>query len=216
MFIGHIGIGFAAKAIAPRTSLGSLFLASQFLDILWPILLLLGIESVLIVPDAPTVIPLEFTNYPFSHSLAFVVLWSVLFAVLYFVLKQDKRGSLVMGLVVASHWLLDALVHVHDLQLYPGSDVRVGMGLWSSLAATLLMELGIFLIGLAIYLRTTLAGDHYGSCGLRLFVLFIFLVYAANLFGPTPPHVSAIAWTNLSIWLLVAWGYWIDRHRRLS
>ena len=82
LFIGHIGIAFADKAAAPRTSLGSLFLASQFLDLLWPILLLMGIERVMIVPDAPTVIPLEFTNYPFSHSLAFVILWSVLFAAL--------------------------------------------------------------------------------------------------------------------------------------
>jgi len=127
MFIGHVGIGFAAKAAAPRTSLNSLFLASQFLDLLWPVLLLLGVGRVIIVPDATTVIPLAITNYPFSHGLALVILWSVLFAVLYFVMRKDQRGSPVLGLVAANHWLLDALVHVHDLQLYPGSDVRDGL-----------------------------------------------------------------------------------------
>jgi hypothetical protein len=50
VFIGHFAVGFAAKAVAPRASLGTLFLAAQFIDLLWPTLLLLGVERVQIAP----------------------------------------------------------------------------------------------------------------------------------------------------------------------
>ena len=62
MFVGHFGLGFAAKQAAPRTSLGTLFLAAQFIDLLWPILLLLGLETVRIVPGLTAATPIEFTN----------------------------------------------------------------------------------------------------------------------------------------------------------
>jgi len=80
MFIGHFGIGFGAKAAAPKVLLGSLFLASQFVDLLWPALLLLGVERVNIVPGATNVTPLEFSHYPISHSLLAVMLWALLVA----------------------------------------------------------------------------------------------------------------------------------------
>ncbi len=215
MFIGHFGLGFAAKAAAPRTSLGNLFLASQFLDLLWPVFMIFGIERVIILPEAATVIPLQFTNFPFSHSLAFVVLWSVLFAAVFFILRQDYRGSLVMGLLVASHWLLDAFVHVPDLPLFPGSETRVGFGLWTSLTATLVVEFGIFFGGLWLYVRTTSAADRRGVVGLRLLVFLLVVLYCASVFGPPPPSIQAIEWTNIASWLLVVWGYWLDRHRTL-
>ena len=75
MFIGHFGVGLAAKPAAKQTSLGTLFLASQFIDLLWPTLLLLGLESVKIVPGATKLTPLEFVHYPISHSLVAVVVW---------------------------------------------------------------------------------------------------------------------------------------------
>jgi hypothetical protein len=45
-------------------------------------------------------------------------------------------------------------------------------------------------------------------------VAFLAVVYVASLLGPPPPSGAAVAGTALSMWLLVAWGYWIDRHRR--
>ncbi|NJD56829.1 MAG: hypothetical protein FIA94_10550 [Nitrospirae bacterium] len=216
MFIGHFGLGFAAKAVAPRTSLGSLFLASEFLDLLWPVLMILGIEGVMILPSVNAVIPLVFTNFPFSHSLAFVVIWSFLFAVFIFVLRQDWRSSVVMGLLVASHWLLDALVHAPDLPLFPGSHIRVGLGLWSSYAGTLAVEFGIFFFGLWFYVRASRPDGRKGSYGLGLLVLFLVLIYMASIFGPPPPDVQAIEWTNVALWLFVIWGYWLDRHRPVS
>jgi membrane-bound metal-dependent hydrolase YbcI (DUF457 family) len=131
MFIGHFGVGMAAKPAARRTSLGTLFLACQFLDLLWPTLVLLGIEKVEVAPGATRLTPLEFVYYPFSHSLLAALVWSALFGLVYFVIRRDPKGSLVCAALVTSHWLLDVLVHKPDLPLSPGSTVKIGLGLWN-------------------------------------------------------------------------------------
>jgi len=213
VFLGHFGVGFGAKAAGPKASLGTLLLASQLIDLLWPTLLLVGVERVAIAPGITRVVPLDFTHYPISHSLAAVLLWAVLFGVAYQALRRYPRGALVCGLAVVSHWLLDLLTHRPDLPLVPGSDARVGLGLWSSLPATLAVELAVFAIGVFLYLRTTRALDRTGSVALWALVGFLLVVYAGNILGPPPPSVSAIAWLGQAQWLLVAWGYWIDRHR---
>jgi len=214
MFLGHFGVGFGAKAAAPRTSLGSLLLASQLIDLLWPTLLLLGLERVAIAPGITRVTPLDFTHYPISHSLAAVLLWAVLFAGIYHGLRRYSKGALVCGLAVVSHWVLDLLSHRPDLPLAPGSSLRVGLGLWGSLAGTLLVELAVFAVGVYLYVRTTRASDRTGTVALWALVGLLLVIYAGNILGPPPPSVSAIAWIGQAQWVLVAWGYWIDRHRR--
>lgn len=72
MFLGHFGAGYGAKATAPAVSLGTLFLAVQFLDLLWATLLLLDIEQVRIEPGITAVTALDFVSYPVSHSLFMV------------------------------------------------------------------------------------------------------------------------------------------------
>jgi len=215
MFIGHFGVGFGAKAAAPKASLGSLFLASQFIDLLWPTLLLLGVEHVRIAPGITTVTPLDFVDYPVSHSLLAVFGWAVLFALAYQFLRRYRHGAIVLGLAVLSHWLLDLLVHRPDLPLVPGRDPLVGLGLWSSHGATLAVELPIFAVGLWLYLRTTAAIDATGRWALWGLVAVLLGVYAGNLLGPPPPSVEAIAWVGQAQWLLVAWAYWVDAHRRV-
>ena len=214
MFIGHFGVGFGAKAGAPTVSLGTLFLAAQFIDLLWPTLLLLGIERVRIDPGVTRVTPLDFEYYPVSHSLLAVLGWAVLLAVVYYLLRHHRRGAIVVGATVVSHWLLDALVHQPDLPLYPGGVRLVGLGLWSSLIATLAVELLLFGIGLGWYLRTTRPSDALGRWGLWGLVTLLVIIYLANLLGPPPPNVTALAWAGQAQWLFVAWGYWVDRHRQ--
>jgi hypothetical protein len=213
MFIGHFGVALGAKAVAPKVSLGTLFLAAQFIDLLWPTFLLLGIEHVRIEPGATAVVPLDFVSYPISHSLLAVGAWALLVAGTYQALCRDRRGALVLGLVVVSHWLLDAIVHRPDLPLVPGGSYLVGLGLWSSLVASQVVEIGLFAVGAWLYVRTTTTADALGDWTFWGLIGFLALVHAANLFGPPPPNVTALAWVGQAQWLLVAWGYWVDRHR---
>lgn len=214
MFIGHFGVGFGAKAIAPGVSLGSLFLAAQFLDLLWPTLLLLGLERVQIMPGATAVTPLLFEHYPISHSLLAVIGWALAIGIAYWSVRRNRTGALVIGLLVLSHWLLDAIVHQPDLPIVPGTSMKAGLHLWSSLPATLAVELPIFVAGFWLYLRHTKALDRRGNWGCWMLAAFLLLVYAGNLMGPPPPDAHAIAWVGQAQWLLVLWGYWLDKHRQ--
>ena len=213
MFIGHFGAGFGAKAIAPEVSLGTLFLAAQFPDLLWPTLLLFGVESVRISPSETFVTPLIFEHYPISHSLLAVTGWALAAALVYLALRRDRRGAVLLGMLVISHWLLDAIVHRPDLPLFPGSSTLVGLGLWSSLAASVAVEASLFAIGIWFYVRATRPVDTAGTWGLWALVIFLAAVFAGNFSGTPPPSIQAIAWVGELQWLLVLWGYWIDNHR---
>ncbi len=214
MFIGHFAIGFAAKTAAPRVSLGTLFLAAQFIDLLWPTFLLMGLERVRIEPGATTVTPLVFEHYPWSHSLLAVLGWAALLAGLHFLLRRDRRSALILAGLVLSHWLLDLLVHRPDLPLWPWGGSVLGLRLWSSLLLTLALEVPLFMLGVWLYSRSTRALDGAGRWGLVGLVLFLFVVYAGNVLGSPPPSVEAIAWIGQLQWLLVLWAYWVDWHRR--
>lgn len=213
MVLGHYGVALAAKRLAPRTSLGTTVFAAEFLDELWPILLLLGVERVRISPEA--VGGLVFVSYPYSHSLAAALVWSLLIGAIYFAIRKYGRGAWIVAALVLSHWVLDAPVHAADLPLWPGSSVLVGFGLWRSLPATIVIEFAIYLGGLAIYLRTTRARDRAGSWGLWAMIVVLACLYLGSLVSPPPPSERALAITTLGLWLFIPWGWWVDRHREI-
>ncbi len=215
MFIGHFGVGFGAKALRPKISLGTLFLAAQFIDLLWPTLLLIGLEYVEITPGITLVTPLDFVSYPISHSLLLVCLWGLLFAIGYWLVRKDVKGATILGVCVISHWMLDLIVHRPDLPLYPGDSPLLGLGLWNSLSGSLILEGLIFGVGVFFYLRTTRAKNRTGSYAFWTLVVFLVLLYVGNVFGPPPPSTVAIAWAGHLQWLFVVWGYWIDRNRSI-
>jgi hypothetical protein len=214
MFIGHFGVGLAAKKVDSKPSLGTLFFASQFLDLLWPVFLLIGLEKVIIDPGNTAFTPLDFVYYPFSHGFLSVVLLSVLFGAVYFLLKKSLKTSVLLGFLVMSHWILDLITHRPDLPLIPGADTKVGFGLWNSVILTLIVEMLIFFAGVYLYLKATRAENKKGSIGFWGLIIFLFLIYLANVFGPPPPSVNAIAVAGLFQWLLIIWAYWIDRNRK--
>jgi hypothetical protein len=213
MFIGHFGVALAAKKAAPRTSPGTLILAAQFLDFLWPVFLLLGIEQVRIVPGAFAVSPLEFTDYPISHSLLMALVWAVLFGGTYHMLRGYARGAWVVAAAVLSHWVLDFIVHRPDLQLLPGVRLRVGLGLWNSSSASVAVETVFFGVGLSIYLSCTRGRDWVGHFGFWALIAFLFFGWIGTLFAGAPPNLPSIAWGGLAMLLTVLWGWWADRHR---
>jgi hypothetical protein len=212
MFIGHFGVALAAKKVAPRTSLGTLILGAQFLDLLWPIFLLFGIEHVQIVPGITKVSPFDFTDYPVSHSLLMVLVWSVLVGGIYYALRRYARGARIVGLCVLSHWVLDFIVHRPDLPLWPGGP-RLGLGLWNSWAGSVAAEILIFGAGLWVYVRSTRARDNVGRHGLWSLIIFLLLGWVGSLFAGAPPNVTALAWGGMMMWLTVPWGWWADKHR---
>lgn len=216
MFLGHFGLGFGLKRAAPAVSLGTFFLAAQFVDLLWPTLLLVGVEQVQIAPGITTVTPLDFVGYPISHSLLMMAVWGLLFGGVYWLVKRSRVGATVCALAVVSHWFLDWLMHRPDLPLYPGADRLYGLGLWNSLPASVLAEFAVFAFGLAVYLRATRAVDRKGTIGLWSLAGFLVAIHLGNLLGPPPPSVQAIAVAGHAQWLLVAAGYWVDRHRRAA
>lgn len=148
-----------------------------------------------------------------SHSLLAVLGWAAGFALVYQLLRRYPRGAVVAGLCVVSHWVLDAISHRPDLPLYPGGDARVGLGLWYSMPATLIVELTLFGAALWLYVRATTRVEGRSQWPQRSLVGFLLLVYIGNLAGAPPPSVPVLAWVAQAQWLLVAWGYWVERCR---
>jgi membrane-bound metal-dependent hydrolase YbcI (DUF457 family) len=214
MFIGHFALGFAAKRVAPRVSLAILFAAAQFADLLWPILVALGVEQVRIDPGNTAFTPLDFVSYPYSHSLLLLVMWGAVLAFMYRAATGTAGPALVIiaGLVV-SHWVLDALTHRPDMPLYPGS-AKVGLGLWNSVMGTVVVEVLIYCAGLWMYVRATRALDTTGRGAFAGLAIFLLIAYAAASLGGPPPSVAAI-WLIGMIGgaVLVVWSWWVDRHR---
>lgn len=214
MFIGHFAVAFGAKKYAPRVSLGMLFLACQLADLVWPSLVLLGIETFKIEPGNTALTPLRFIHYPYSHSLLALLLWSVLLAGLYTLLhRSGKKVAMVIAVVVFSHWILDFLTHRPDMPITLNDATLVGLGLWNYPFLAVSLELLLFALGIWIYVRQTRALDKAGRYGLWGLGIFLLTVYLANIFGPPPPSVTAVAWSAQALWLIVAWGFWVDRHR---
>lgn len=217
MFIGHFAVALAAKRAAPSVSLGTLFVACELLDVIWPVLVLAGIEVVRISPGNTAFTPLDFVSYPWTHSLAMGIVWALLFSFLYFSVRKNMRGALIVGAVVLSHWFLDALVHRPDLPLAPGGEARIGLGLWNSVPATLALEGAMFVAALALYLRSTRARDRIGGAGFWALIAFLLVAYCGAAFGPPPPNVETVAWAGIAGGIVTAFlGYWVDRHREVS
>ena len=191
MFLGHVAVGMAAKRAAPRVSLTVLILAAQLADVIWPVLVGLGVEQVAIEPGNTRVTPLNFISYPYSHSLLTLTLWAIAFAYV-FGFSRGRRAIPVLAVLVVSHWLLDVVTHRPDMPVLPQSALKLGFGLWNSIPATLVVEFAMYGAGLWIYAASTLARDRIGHWGFAALAGFLVVVYLANVFGPPPPSVSAI------------------------
>jgi membrane-bound metal-dependent hydrolase YbcI (DUF457 family) len=203
LFLGHFGLGFVAKRWAPKASLGTILLAAQLLDLLWPVALLTGVELVVIDPSSPS--KLAFVHYPYTHSLLFVLLWAALFAAAHYAYRKDRKTALVLGALVVSHWFLDLLVHAPDLPLLP-SGPFVGFGLWNFFWVSFIVEMALFAIGVLLYTSSA----KYRKGWLGALVLLLLLSHAANIFGPAPPSVQVVAWAGNLQWLFILFAYRVD------
>jgi hypothetical protein len=213
MFVGHFALGLAAKRAAPRVSLGVLFLAAQLADVLWPVFVAAGLETVRIAPGITVVTPLDFVSYPYSHSFAALVVWAAALGGVCAAIVRGPRTFLVVGGLVLSHWLLDVVSHRPDMPLYPGG-ATYGLSLWNSLTATLVVELALFGAGVWLYVSATRPRDRIGRWSLVALIAFLLVAYVGNLAGGPPPSVAAIYWLGIAgAAIILLWSWWADRHR---
>jgi hypothetical protein len=213
MFLGHFGVALAAKRIAPRTSLATLVAASSFIDLVWPVLLLAGVERVRIDPGGGPFTRLDFESYPWSHSAVMAAAWAVGFGAVYALRTGYRRGAVVVGALVASHWLIDLVSHLPDLPVWPGGP-KLGLGLWRSTPATLGVELALFAGGIALYVAGSSATRRAGSWGLAGWIVMLLFFYVSSLVSPPPPSVTAIGVASLlGSAFTLAWAAWADRGR---
>jgi membrane-bound metal-dependent hydrolase YbcI (DUF457 family) len=216
MFIGHMAVGLASKRVAPAASLGVLIAAPLMLDLLWPIFLLMGLETVRVDPGNTAFTPLNFVSYPFSHSLTFSALWGAIFGFLYWAVTRYARGGIVVSVSVISHWVLDAVTHRPDLPLTTAETTKIGLGLWNSVPLTMILETILFAASVWLYGGVvTDSRDRIGRYGFWAFVAFSLVSYISNIFGPPPPNADFLAKFAFSLWIFVVWAWWFDGHRKV-
>ena len=212
MFVGHLALALGAKKVEPRVPLGAAVAAAYALDLLWPILLVLGVESVRVNPGDTAFTSLAFESYPWSHSLLLAIAWSAVGAGIARALYRSWRAGAVVGGLVLSHWLLDFVVHRPDLPLWPGGPLA-GLGVWFSVPGTILLEGSLLLAGLWLYSRASTARDGTGRWALVGLVALATAIWITQPWAPPPPSATAVAWAGFALWLFPLWAVWIERHR---
>jgi membrane-bound metal-dependent hydrolase YbcI (DUF457 family) len=214
MFIGHFAVGFAAKKFAPCAFMAALIAAPIFLDMLWPLFLLLGWEHARINPGNTRYTPIDLYDYPWSHSLVMSIVWATALALLYQAVTRYKPGSVAVCFGVVRHWILDWITHRPDMPLYPGGGPRLGLGLWNSFAGTMIVEIGMLAAAVALYMSGTRARDGIGRYAFAAYVILLLMVFVGDRFSPPPDSMNEVAWTGLAAAVVVVpWAWWFDRHR---
>ena len=211
MFIGHYALALACKKANKLPSLAVLFIAVQFLDLIWPIFVLLGIESFQIDVGNTKLTPLNFTFYPYSHSLLMAIIWGVLFGIIYFFITKNKKASLLLFALVFSHWILDFITHGADLPISPFSETKVGLGLWNNPVVESIIEVGLFIIGAILYFKF---GKPKRKIAFWTLISFLLIIHFMNILGPPPPSTGAVAWAANLSWLFVLWAWWIEKDKK--
>ena len=207
MFIGHYGVGLAAKGFDRRIPLWVLFLAAQFVDVLWAVLVWLGVEKMRIVPGFTASNGLDNVYIPFTHGAVPTIIWGMVGICLYQGLSKWRGwggSAALVGAVVVSHWMLDLLVHVPDLPLV-GDRYKVGCGLWHFRGPSYLAELVLLLSGGAVWIHAVWGRS--GRVGRRVAAgMLVVLVALAtyNYFGPAQATVGKVVGGALSVYAGVA------------
>jgi len=212
MFVGHYGVSFAAKRVDRSIPLWVLFLAVQFLDVLWAPCILLGIEKVRITPGITATNPLDLYYMPYTHSLLAAMVWSCVGGFVYQLVARPARrqSSALVGAAVFSHWILDFVVHRPDLPLYDNS-AKVGLGLWNIPALALGLEAALLFGGLWLCLR----GRRAHLLGTLAFGIVMLAIQAYVFFGPPPTSDRAAASTALIAYAVFAVVIWWLQDRRV-
>ncbi len=216
MFIGHYAVSLALKKFEKRASLGVLFLAVQFIDILFFPLVLLGIERMNILENFTQSTHFQLEYMPYTHSLLGSLFWAgVAYGLFRWLIVKKNSVAIVVALAVFSHWLFDLVVHTPDLPLWSDTSLKLGFGLWNNAIATYALEAVLLVSALWLYLGSTSATSAVGKYGMSVFVVFLLLVNVLNIFGPLQGDSKLVlaisALTSYFLFAVVA--FWLDTKR---
>jgi LexA-binding, inner membrane-associated putative hydrolase len=214
MLVGHFAVGLVAKRVEPQLSLGTTVLAAMLADFLWCLFMMAGVEQVQLRPGIGAANYWHPTNIALSHSLLMDAIWGALFAGAFVFVRRRPRGAWFLFAAVLSHWLLDFVSHRPDMPLLPGVPRYFGLGLWTSVPLTLVVEGGIWLLALVFYARATRPARRTGTYAFWSVVVLLTLAWYNNIAGPPPPNPQTAPIASLVFFsLVVAWGYWMNRLR---
>jgi len=217
MLVGHYGPAFALKGAEKTVPLWVLFIAVQWMDVLWACFVALGIEKFRIVPGFTATNALDLYDMPITHSLPGSLALSVLLGAIVAAFYRVNRARVlaVVAFAVFSHWILDLIVHVPDLALWDDS-YKVGFGLWNNFPAALTLEFAVLIAGALYYARAVPSARPRGDIALALFVAFLMLAHVLTLMIPAEPGsqlaFAGEAFAIYGVFALLAAG--VERLRR--
>ncbi len=220
MLVGHYAASLVLKGVDKNASLGMLFLAVQFVDILFLPLVLMGIEHFNIVENYTESTHFDLYFMPYTHGLLASFFWAgavyIAFRFLPLTKAENKnKVAIVMGVAVLSHWFLDLIVHTPDLPLWSDSSTKVGFGLWNNAIATYVLEAILLLVGLGMYLKSSKGTTFAGKYGMIIFVVLMLIINVNNIFGP--PMADDIVTMSVAGLLMycifTGVAFWLDRKR---
>ncbi len=207
MLIGHYAPALVLHRARPSIPLWALFVAAQAVDVLWGVFVLTGVEHVRMTPGFTESNPLDLYDMPFSHSLVAAVVWSVGFALLWRAFRSAKewRGeALIIALAVASHFVLDLVVHVRDLPIASAQGTKLGLGLWNHRELALLVEAGVFVGAAIVWWQRR--DNRRPRAALVLGAMTALLV--ASFYIPAPATPAMMAMTGLATYAACAAAAW--------
>jgi hypothetical protein len=214
VLVGHLAVGLIANRVEPKISLGTAVLASMFPDLLWAVLLLGGIEQAYFRAGRGAANYLNAAQISYSHSLLMDALWGALLASIYFLRRHSARAAWIVFAAVVSHWVLDVVSHKPDMPVAPGIDEHLGLGLWGSIVATVLLEGGFWVLAIISYVRTTRARKSAGVYAFWVGIALVTVAWYNNIAGLPPRDTRSASISSVVFFgLLIAWAFWIDRLR---
>lgn len=155
MIAGHFGLAALVKSHERSTPLWALMLATQWLDVVFVPLMVAKVETIVPAPGTQGGHGDSIIYADYTHSLIGALALAALFGVAA-AWSWTRRTGVVLGAVVFSHWILDALVHRADLPILPanaGGLPRIGFGLWRMPAVAVGIELALLAAGALLYWR---------------------------------------------------------------
>jgi hypothetical protein len=215
VLVGHVAVGLFTRSRRPELSAGTYVFAAVAADLLAFAFVLAGVERIEFLDGRGAgryFHPLEIS---FSHSLAANLAWGAVLSGVLLAIGRSRLAAVTAGLVVVSHWVLDVISHPPDMPLSPGVASRWGLGLWTSVPATVLLEGGLWLVALVAFVRCRDALPRLRQIALWLGAALITIVWIGNIAGPPPSNPASAPIGSLILFTtIVAWAYWVDRRRR--